>query len=92
MTTVMPPIRTNIGQLVALQHGPKHGQWYTADDFTEIQAATRRTANEHTPPAALAILHYVPTGRQTTRHICRRGDVELIATADIYTYRPDGAA
>jgi hypothetical protein len=78
--------------LIALEGGPKHGQWYRLDDLTELQAATRRTANQHTPRIALAVLHYQPTGRQITRHIGRDRDTERIATADIYTYRPDGAA
>ena len=74
--------------LIALEGGPKHGQWYHPEDFQELQSATRRTANPHTSPAALTSLHYQPTCRQITRHIGRDRDTERIATADVYTYQP----
>lgn len=85
MTTNTP----HTGQLIALEHGPKHGQWYRPEDLTQLQAATRRGANQHTPRIALAVLHYQPTGRQITRHIGRDRGAERIATADVYTYQPE---
>jgi hypothetical protein len=74
--------------LIALEGGPKHGQWYHPEDFQELQSATRRTANPHTSPAALTSLHYHPEGRTITRHVGRDRDTERIATADVYTYQP----
>ena len=76
-------------QLVALEGGPMHGQWFTKGDFNEQRATAlymRRLCLE-TPRIATAILDYHPTERTTTRHIGRANKVERIATATIYTHQ-----
>lgn len=75
--------------LIALQGGPKHGQWFSQADFNEQRATAlymRRLCPE-TPRIATAILDYHPTERTTTRHIGRANNVERIATATIYTHQ-----
>lgn len=79
-------------ELIALQGGPKHGQWLTQADFNEQRATAHYMLNRvpTTQRAAVAILDYHNTGRTTTSHIGKKGrsNVEQIATATIWEHQP----
>lgn len=52
---------------VVCEGGPKDGWWFYADDFAELQTATRRMAdNPHRPTGANSALSYFPTPRTKT--------------------------
>ena len=77
-------------KIIALEGGPKRGQWYFEADFLELQAAHRRAHNEYTADVADVCLDYHPAGRTVTRAIGRatKTQPDRIATAEVWEYRP----
>jgi hypothetical protein len=62
--------------LVYCEGGPKGGEVFWAGALADRQRAALRTQTPHTPPAALAALHYRPTNR--TRKVAKLGDITVV--------------
>ena len=66
--------------------GPLTCQVFFAGQLADLQRATARARNPHTPPAALRVLQYHPSDRDTSQQV--RAKKGVYYTARVIRYRP----